>query len=390
VTWIKANLNVYVSVSLWEKFHELVSSLTKWEELIKEWSKTMDTLTRVMSRYVYNINLHDLPLDRLSERNKKKFRAMRGMSNESKTITQSAITGENSIHEIIETKSMKRIRSSSGDSPSITEKLISSQNNQQTIVRSHSDSHLLRNKAAKYQKRKQNNINAKNNEESNKSKADNRFDIISKCRSLEYIDNRNDSPLWSESSVSRSPSPTHSNAIESNSLKDSPMNIEAGHQNSGTAAVSAMSVLAGGTYRGWSSESALILWRRMAGILGDINKLSDPLIHAQAMECLVKVVEDLIKVKENLGISLDNQSVPIPSLEPPLQYFSAWLFKATQLPNEYKAGKLLAYKLLCIITIRRNETEPSKEFLSLFYLTLRQGLITYDMVIIVVLFSMTQ
>jgi hypothetical protein len=104
------------------------------------------------------------------------------------------------------------------------------------------------------------------------------------------------------------------------------------------------------------------------------------------MECLVKVVEDLIKVKENLGISLDNQSVPIPSLEPPLQYFSAWLFKATQLPNEYKAGKLLAYKLLCIITIRRNETEPSKEFLSLFYLTLRQGLITYDMVITVVLF----
>ncbi|CAG2174785.1 unnamed protein product, partial [Oppiella nova] len=74
VTWIKANLNVFVSNSLWEKFHELVSSLTNWEELIKEWSKTIDTLTRVMSRYVYNINLHDLPLERQLDKNKRRFR----------------------------------------------------------------------------------------------------------------------------------------------------------------------------------------------------------------------------------------------------------------------------------------------------------------------------
>ncbi|CAG2182341.1 unnamed protein product, partial [Oppiella nova] len=74
VTWIKANLNVFVSNSLWEKFHELVSSLTSWEELIKEWSKTIDTLTRVMSRYVYNINLHDLPLERQLDKNKRRFR----------------------------------------------------------------------------------------------------------------------------------------------------------------------------------------------------------------------------------------------------------------------------------------------------------------------------
>ncbi|CAG2108810.1 unnamed protein product [Medioppia subpectinata] len=154
------------------------------------------------------------------------------------------------------------------------------------------------------------------------------------------------------------------------------MNLESGLQCNNNATDC---VLIGGPNRGWTSESAFILWRRMLGVLGDINKLTNPQIHAQAIECLVKVVEDLIKVKENLGLSVESQVSPNCSLEPPLQYFTSWLFKATQLPDEFKLGKLLAYKLLCIIAVRRNENQPSKEFLSLFYLTLRQGLISYDM-----------
>lgn len=50
VTWIKANLNVPVSNQLWEAFQQLCSSLTRWEELINEWSNTMYILNRVMSR----------------------------------------------------------------------------------------------------------------------------------------------------------------------------------------------------------------------------------------------------------------------------------------------------------------------------------------------------
>ena len=42
------------------------------EELIREWAKTMETLTRVLARQVYNLDLNDLPLDRLSERAHKK------------------------------------------------------------------------------------------------------------------------------------------------------------------------------------------------------------------------------------------------------------------------------------------------------------------------------
>ena len=38
VTWIRANLNVAISVDLWDQFVQILSSLTVWEELIREWA----------------------------------------------------------------------------------------------------------------------------------------------------------------------------------------------------------------------------------------------------------------------------------------------------------------------------------------------------------------
>lgn len=38
--------------------------------------KTLDTLTRVLARHVYNLDLNDLPLDRLSEQKSKKRRGI--------------------------------------------------------------------------------------------------------------------------------------------------------------------------------------------------------------------------------------------------------------------------------------------------------------------------
>lgn len=38
VTWIKANLNVAVKPELWQSFMELLTRLTHWEDLIKEWA----------------------------------------------------------------------------------------------------------------------------------------------------------------------------------------------------------------------------------------------------------------------------------------------------------------------------------------------------------------
>jgi hypothetical protein len=46
---------------------QVLSSLTLWEELVREWFKTMETLTRVLARQVYSLDLNDLPLDRSTD-----------------------------------------------------------------------------------------------------------------------------------------------------------------------------------------------------------------------------------------------------------------------------------------------------------------------------------
>ena len=102
VTWIKANLYVVVSTELWDQFLDVLSSLTLWEELVREWAKTMETLTRVLARQVYNLDLNDLPLDRLNERAQKKRRGRQGpqelkYSNVIKSNDVSAENGANVI-----------------------------------------------------------------------------------------------------------------------------------------------------------------------------------------------------------------------------------------------------------------------------------------------------
>ncbi|XP_037500049.1 probable Rho GTPase-activating protein CG5521 isoform X1 [Rhipicephalus sanguineus] len=71
VTWIKANLHATISLDLWDGFLGVLSSLTQWEELIHEWAKTMETLTRILAQHVYRLNLSDLPLQR-EQQNKRR------------------------------------------------------------------------------------------------------------------------------------------------------------------------------------------------------------------------------------------------------------------------------------------------------------------------------
>jgi hypothetical protein len=52
VTWIKANLNVIVSIELWDHFFQVLSSLTQWEELIKEWAVSFNKMiTQYFTEY---------------------------------------------------------------------------------------------------------------------------------------------------------------------------------------------------------------------------------------------------------------------------------------------------------------------------------------------------
>ncbi|KAK2161341.1 hypothetical protein LSH36_118g02001 [Paralvinella palmiformis] len=82
VTWIKANIHVHVSNQLWDHFFAVLSSLTGCVQLVQEWAKHMETLTRVLARHIYDLDLNDLPLDRLSEQKTKRRRGRQPHNNE--------------------------------------------------------------------------------------------------------------------------------------------------------------------------------------------------------------------------------------------------------------------------------------------------------------------
>ncbi|XP_078006441.1 ral GTPase-activating protein subunit alpha-1 isoform X2 [Phascolarctos cinereus] len=139
------------------------------------------------------------------------------------------------------------------------------------------------------------------------------------------------------------------------------------------------SVMAGGTLTGWHADVATVMWRRMLGILGDVNTIMDPEIHAQVFDYLCELWQNLAKIRDNLGISSDNMtSPPPPVLIPPLRILTPWLFKATMLTDKYKQGKLHAYKLICNTMKRRQDVSPNRDFLTHFYNIMHCGLLHVD------------
>ncbi|XP_077179244.1 ral GTPase-activating protein subunit alpha-1 isoform X12 [Paroedura picta] len=139
------------------------------------------------------------------------------------------------------------------------------------------------------------------------------------------------------------------------------------------------SVMAGGTLTGWHADVATVMWRRMLGILGDVNSIMDPEIHAQVFDYLCELWQNLAKIRDNLGISSDNMTSPSPPvLIPPLRILTPWLFKATMLSDKYKQGKLHAYKLICNTMKRRQDVSPNRDFLTHFYNIMHCGLLHVD------------
>ncbi|KAG5857396.1 hypothetical protein ANANG_G00019020 [Anguilla anguilla] len=135
-----------------------------------------------------------------------------------------------------------------------------------------------------------------------------------------------------------------------------------------------ISIIAGGSLTGWHADSAAVLWRRILGILGDVNSIRCPRIHARVFTHLYDLWRKLAKIRDNLGISVDNQSSPPqPVLIPPLRMMASWLFKATTLPAEFKAGKLQAYKLICEMMTKQQDVLPNSDFLVHFYHVMQKG-----------------
>ena len=86
-------------------------------------------------------------------------------------------------------------------------------------------------------------------------------------------------------------------------------------------------------------------------------------------------------MRDNMAVSKDNQSSPPPpELLPPVSVLMPWLFEALSRPKEFKRGKLLAYRLLCMATIRYHDLLLPMDHLTRFYRILHQGLVHTDQV----------
>ncbi|KAJ8980173.1 hypothetical protein NQ317_011417 [Molorchus minor] len=327
VTWIKANLNVMISKELWDRFLHVLTSLTNWEELLKEWAKTMETLTRVLARHVYNLDLTDLPLDRMNDHKSK-----RGKKIPSRPDNATPSGTNDAGHSTI-----IRQDSSLPDGHVLTKRA------RPGLPRSYSETNLTLKRRSTYARHQ--------NSKQRRSK------------SLEILP----SPDTESTDRTRSPSPAPSSGLESNSIKDSPIQLDMlASENQTELSGENRGVVCGGTVRGWIPDVAVILWRRMLGALGDVNQISDPKLHAQVFEYLVKLTDTLIKIKHNQGISPDNLTTPqAPELVPPLTLVLPWCFGALMLPDNYETGKLNALRLLCTITL--NCDAKHRTYLPQFY-----------------------
>uniref|UniRef100_A0A7N5ZU10 Rap-GAP domain-containing protein n=1 Tax=Anabas testudineus TaxID=64144 RepID=A0A7N5ZU10_ANATE len=564
VAWIKGNLNVYISRELWDDLLSVLSSLTCWEELVTEWSLTMETLTKVLARNLYSVDLNELPLDKLSEQKQKKHKG-KGIGSEGqrqvvdrsfskgwsrdqpgqaaamrqRSATTAGSPGIEKARSIVRQKTVdledppitltsraSRMRHSSqsdeapatscsevfqggacdldtpapsslarsssasdimepfiaervkGEDPQRDPTLILNPPHQHSTTsllatNSHagrrgsspgslevprdlpelleagqspglrpsddlrpiddpgvpsewtspasasgsdvisSDSQSDSFNAFQYSTCKfdtgvgsgggrgssldQDSLGGGVACEEHEVASLTTLHIDSETSSLSHTvtvtGSESASPMHSlGGSRSQTPSPAtltaeHTDHVHShshthlqldqklhNSVLQTPDDLETSEFPSEDC-----SVMAGGSRTGWHADVATVMWRRMLGILGDVNSIKDPEIHAQVFDYLCELWQNLAKIRDNLGISLDNQSSPPPPvLIPPLRILTPWLFKATMLTERYKQGKLHAYKLICRIMKRRQDVSPNTDFLTHFYNIMHQGLLHQD------------
>ncbi|XP_055719534.1 ral GTPase-activating protein subunit alpha-1-like isoform X6 [Salvelinus fontinalis] len=573
VAWIKGNLNVYISRELWDDLLAVLSSLTCWEELVTEWSLTMETLTKVLARNLYSLDLNELPLDKLSEQKQKKHKGKGGAhegqkmavdrsfskgwsrdqpgsgSGQAAAMRQRSATtagspGMEKARNTIRQKTgdmddppmasrTPRIRHCSQSEDTPASELFSASGDLDpqgsTLPRSSSASDIMEpfiaervkaNKEETCQKMRPVSSDAGNSSQNFGDLMDEFIQERLRAGGTSGMTRRGSSPgsleipkdlpeLLNRQNSTRpvddpgvpsewtSPaSGSSSDLISSDSQSDSfnafqyanckfenfsfgPDGCGAGsldqdttslggvpqtaeepelsslttlHIDSETSSLSQLglsadtvtitgsesaspmhslggsrsqtpspatltaehvalqhkdlqldeklrhsvvrtpddletsefptedcSVMAGGSLTGWHADVATVMWRRMLGILGDVNTIKDPEIHAQVFDYLCELWQNLAKIRDNLGISLDNQSSPPPPvLIPPLRILTPWLFKATMLTERYKQGKLHAYKLICKIMKRRQDVSPNSDFLTHFYNIMHCGLMHVD------------
>ncbi|KAF1449174.1 Ral GTPase-activating protein subunit alpha-2, partial [Pygoscelis papua] len=493
VAWIRANLSVYISRELWDELLSVLSALTDWEELINEWANIMDSLTVVLARTVYGVEMTNLPLDKLSEQKEKKQRGKGGILEPQKTavVGRSFSLSWKSHPEVVEpmrfrsattsgapgvekARNIVRQRATAKRSQSIsncvhlyealpatksvplllhtvssllpgisytscshrlseveesqqlensTEAMGLFADQEQQLTRSSSTSDITdqfpsdffqgKKAGSSHNLTSSDSRSVQENKGYTKKEHETEQVLVRRSSSTAELDlkadlqqsNGNYREREKSESVSSDTSIGYNNEVEialipwQASEEDHEVNASAdvcvdpdaprwlqlspsdtaNLTDSSEFLADDCSIIAGGSLIGWHPDSAAVLWRRILGILGDVNNIQSPKIHAKVFGYLYELWYKLAKIRDNLAISVDNQSTPSPPvLIPPLRIFASWLFKATTLPNEYKEGKLQAYRLICAMMTRRQDVLPNSDFLVHFYFVMHLGLTSED------------
>ncbi|XP_065691763.2 ral GTPase-activating protein subunit alpha-2 isoform X1 [Patagioenas fasciata] len=492
VAWVRANLSVYISRELWDQLLGVLSALTGWEELITEWANIMDSLTAVLARTVYGLDMTSLPLDKLSEQKEKKQRGKGGILEPQKTavvgrsfslswkshpevvepmrfrsattsgapgvekarnIVRQRATAKRSqsisncvhlcealpatksvplllhtvssllpgisytscSHRLSEVEESQQLENSSGPEAA---GLFAEQEQQLTRSSSASDltdqfpsdffqgkkagsSHNLTSSDCKSVQENKGCTKKEHEAEQvpvRRSSSTAELDLKAAlqqshgdCREREKSASVSSDTSIGDAEVEMALLPWPAAQDEQDGRlaacadPDTPRWLQLSPSDTANLTDSSefladdCSIIAGGSLVGWHPDSAAVLWRRVLGILGDVNNIASPKIHAKVFGYLYDLWYKLAKIRDNLAISVDNQSTPSPpALIPPLRIFASWLFKATTLPNEYKEGKLQAYRLICAMMTRRQDLLPNSDFLVHFYFVMHLGLTSED------------
>nr|XP_030728333.1 ral GTPase-activating protein subunit alpha-2 isoform X2 [Globicephala melas] len=402
VAWIRANLCVYISRELWDDFLGVLSSLTDWEELIYEWASIMDSLTVVLARTVYGVEMTNLPLDKLSEQKEKKQRGKGCVPDSQKgtTVGRSFSLSWRSHPDVAEPMRFRSATTSGAPGVEKARNIVRQKATGQKVENAQNASSseprpVQENKG--HEKKEHEGITISVRRSSSPAELDLKDDLQQtqgRYRGRQKSDSVSSDPALgcnTEAELSLSPWQICEEDPELSTPTDAVTDSDARHwlqlsptdasnlTDSSECLADDCSIIAGGTLTGWHPDSAAVLWRRILGILGDVNNIQSPKIHARVFGYLYELWYKLAKIRDNLAISLDNQSSPSPpALIPPLRMFASWLFKATTLPDAYKEGKLQAYKLICAMMTRRQDVLPNSDFLVHFYLVMHLGLTSED------------
>lgn len=388
VAWIKASLYAAVSSELWNDMLMLSKEMTHLSVLITEWAKTMEVVSNMLIQHVYNLDIDSLPLDRSGARRRGKRRPAEPTkeSQPSQPSQQTALASPISAQDGASIRDPKFFTRAPDQS---------SETDNSRIKRAHSDAEIFTGESGssvRYRTRSGGSFKGTKAESDTFSRFNNTDGVESETASLtqdwnpainhqDHVSESYDEapPMLfnktassfarSESDVGFGPYDTNSVIIRNDGNADLPDEY--------TEIDEDTTVMAGGRKTGWSADVAYVLWKRILGVLGDVNKIENPEIHARVFGYLHKQWEILYKVRNNLSVSATNTETPEPpELVPPLYLFVPWCLGAFQLDSRYQDGQSLALELICrqfIVNIY-NDYELDNHMVCQFYRLLRWSL----------------